>query len=169
MFTYAGLVIIVPIFVFAIANYEATPAGGVSTVADVIAYQKKAEETLAQIYRSCDHARVEERERFRLLRSGSLQEQMSAQDLGLETTTATSVFVLATRLPFYFASRWRRKSERGPVNRAPPSTSETLDGGFKVLDSTKVRRTCIRLRSHATIWRGDPFDEALTSYHDARP
>ena len=52
MFTYAGLLIIVPIFVFAIANYEATPALGVSTVADVVAYQKKAEETLAQIYRN---------------------------------------------------------------------------------------------------------------------
>ena len=63
MFTYAGLLIIVPIFVFAIANYEATPARGVSTVADVVAYQKKAEETLAQIYRYCDHAvEVEERE-----------------------------------------------------------------------------------------------------------
>jgi len=58
-----GCVIIVPIFVFAIANYEATPARGVSTVADVVAYQKKAEETLAQIYRYCDHAvEVEERE-----------------------------------------------------------------------------------------------------------
>ena len=63
MFTYAGLLIIVPIFVFDIANYEATPARGVSTVADVVAYQKKAEETLAQIYRYCDHAvEVEERE-----------------------------------------------------------------------------------------------------------
>ena len=58
MFTYAGLSIIVPIFVFAIANYEATPAGGVSTVADVVAYQKKAEETLAQIYRYCDHGHL---------------------------------------------------------------------------------------------------------------
>ena len=56
MFTYAALLIIVPIFVFAIANYEATPAQGVSTVADVVAYQKKAEETLAQIYRYCNHA-----------------------------------------------------------------------------------------------------------------
>jgi hypothetical protein len=49
MFTYAGLLIIVPIFVFAIANYEATPARGVSTVADVVAYQKKAEETSADV------------------------------------------------------------------------------------------------------------------------
>ena len=64
MFTYAGLLIIVPIFVFDIASYEATPARGVSTVADVVAYQKKAEETLAQIYRYCDHAaEVEEREK----------------------------------------------------------------------------------------------------------
>ena len=91
MFTYAGLLIIVPIFVFAIANYEATPARGVSTVADVVAYQKKAEETLAQIYRYCDHAvEVEERENGdlgyfgRTAFKGKCQRRM----LGLEATEA---------------------------------------------------------------------------------
>ena len=107
-----GCVIIVPIFVFAIVNYEATPARGVSTVADVVAYQKKAEETLAQIYRYCDHAvEVEERENGDLGYFGRVAFKSKCQRrmLGLETTTATSVFVLATRLPFYFASRWRQK------------------------------------------------------------
>ena len=105
--------IIVPIFVFAIANYEATPARGVSTVADVVAYQKKAEETLAQIYRYCDHAvEVEERENGdlgyfgRTAFKGKCQRRMLGQTT---TATATSVFVLATRLPFYFASRWRQE------------------------------------------------------------
>ena len=112
MFTYASLLIIVPIFVFDIANYEATPARGVSTVADVVAYQKKAEETLAQIYRSCDHAaEVEEHENGDLGYFGRVAFKSKCQRrmLGVETTTATSVIVLATRLPFYFASRWRQE------------------------------------------------------------
>jgi hypothetical protein len=108
--------------VFAIANYEATPARGVSTVADVVAYQKKAEETLAQIYRYCDHAaEVEERENGDLGYFGRVAFKSKCQRrmLGLETTTATSVFVLATRLPFYFASRWRQEIRtREAVNRA---------------------------------------------------
>jgi len=111
MFTYAALLIIVPIFVFAIANYEATPARGVSTVADVVAHQKKAEETLAQIYRYCDHAaEVEEHENGALGYFGRVAFKSKCQRrmLGVETTTATSVIVLATRLPFYFASRWRQ-------------------------------------------------------------
>ena len=112
MFTYAALLIIVPIFVFDIANYEATPARGVSTVADVVAYQKKAEETLEKIYSYCDHAaEVEERENGDLGYFGRVAFKSKCQRrmLGLETTTATSVLVLATRLPFYFESSWRQK------------------------------------------------------------
>jgi hypothetical protein len=74
----------------------------------------------AQIYRYCDHAaEVEERENGDLGYFGRVAFKSKCQRrmLGLETTTATSVFVLATRLPFYFASRWRQEIRTGAVNQ----------------------------------------------------